>query len=234
MLKSSNVSLNSLRAHSMLLYHFVGATHGLENIRYRRLKIATLDNLNDPFELHGFVIPKAADRRAYEGWVGQLARRYGVLCFSEGWKNPVQWSHYADRHMGLCLGFEVPDDYAIKVKYVTERIKLDLKKAHGAGQVAEQFVIDALSTKYIHWVYEQERRVFHRIHNRTPVGGLYFCDFDENIKLHSVYIGCRSKVTGVQVADALGALAKTVQVHTTRLAFQTYEVCLQQSLKLQK
>ena len=68
----------------MLLYHFVGATHGLENIRYRRLKIATLDNLNDPFELHGFVIPKAADRRAYEGWVGYLALRYGVLCCSGG------------------------------------------------------------------------------------------------------------------------------------------------------
>jgi hypothetical protein len=218
----------------MLLYHFVGAVHGLENIRYRRLKIATLDNLNDPFELHGFVISKAAQRRAYEKWVEDMARRYGVLCFSESWHNPVQWSHYAHRHHGLCLALEVLENQTTKVQYVDARLKLDFVKDVKLGSVGEKFVHDALSRKFVHWAYEEERRLFTRLDTRSAIGGLYFFDFEADLALKHVYISPRSKVTSAEVFDALGDLAKTVQVHTTRLAFQTYEVCLQRSLKLQK
>lgn len=37
----------------MRVYHFVNAEFGLDDIRRRRLKIATLNDLNDPFELFG-------------------------------------------------------------------------------------------------------------------------------------------------------------------------------------
>jgi hypothetical protein len=40
------------------VYHFVGAEYGLDDIRRRRLKIATIDDLNDPFEL----LPSSADQ----------------------------------------------------------------------------------------------------------------------------------------------------------------------------
>lgn len=35
----------------MRAYHFVPADHGIENIKLRHLKIARLDDLNDPFEV---------------------------------------------------------------------------------------------------------------------------------------------------------------------------------------
>lgn len=34
----------------MRLYHFVGEKYGLDNVLRRRLKIARIDDLNDPFE----------------------------------------------------------------------------------------------------------------------------------------------------------------------------------------
>lgn len=37
----------------MLFYHFTKGKYGLEDIRLRRLKIATINQLNDPFELLG-------------------------------------------------------------------------------------------------------------------------------------------------------------------------------------
>jgi hypothetical protein len=37
----------------MRVFHFVPAKHGLSDIRHRRLKIATLRELNDPFEFLG-------------------------------------------------------------------------------------------------------------------------------------------------------------------------------------
>ena len=40
-------------------YHFVSFSHGLDDLRQRHLKIAQIDDLNDPFEL--FAI-KQSDR----------------------------------------------------------------------------------------------------------------------------------------------------------------------------
>jgi hypothetical protein len=37
----------------MRLYHFLNAEYGLLNIRHRRLKIARINELNDPFEFLG-------------------------------------------------------------------------------------------------------------------------------------------------------------------------------------
>jgi hypothetical protein len=35
-------------------------------------------------------------RWAYDGWKDEVAAHYGVLCFSENWKDILQWAHYAD------------------------------------------------------------------------------------------------------------------------------------------
>jgi len=35
----------------MRVFHFVNEEHGLDDLRKRRLKIAALNELNDPFEL---------------------------------------------------------------------------------------------------------------------------------------------------------------------------------------
>ena len=37
----------------MRLYHFINKKYGLESLSLKRLKIAQIDKLNDPFELLG-------------------------------------------------------------------------------------------------------------------------------------------------------------------------------------
>jgi len=82
-------------------------------LRNRRLKIAQLDDLNDPFELKSVNLCNPAHSLAFdgtethEGFKAEMARRYGVLCFSEDKTDVLQWAHYADRHRGICLGFDV-------------------------------------------------------------------------------------------------------------------------------
>lgn len=36
-----------------------------------------------------------------------MSEKYGLLCFCETWQSPLLWNHYADRHKGICLGFDV-------------------------------------------------------------------------------------------------------------------------------
>jgi hypothetical protein len=93
----------------MLVFHFINEEFGLEDLRKRRLKIATLNELNDPFEFLGVNLSGKSLRRAFKVMKDQLSVRYGLLCFSHNWHNPVQWSHYADKHRGLCLGFDIPE-----------------------------------------------------------------------------------------------------------------------------
>ena len=89
------------------LYHFTEAKHGLDDLRNRRLKIAQFNNLNDPFELRSVDLSDPTNKLAFDLWIMEIAPRFGLLCFSQNWKAIPQWSHYAERHRGVCLGFDV-------------------------------------------------------------------------------------------------------------------------------
>ena len=66
-----------------------------------------------PFELKSVNLCNPLHARAFDGnqyfdgYKAEVARRWGVLCFSEDKSDVLQWSHYADRHQGMCLGFDV-------------------------------------------------------------------------------------------------------------------------------
>jgi hypothetical protein len=86
------------------LYHFTTAKYAFDDLRNRRLKIAQLDDLNDPFELKSVNLCNPTHAQAFdgtdkfEGFKAEMARRFGVLCFSEDKADLLQWAHYADRH----------------------------------------------------------------------------------------------------------------------------------------
>ena len=85
----------------MLVYHFVNAHYGIEDIHKRRLKISRFMDLNDPFEFLGADLSDREFRRALKNTKVKLSESKGLLCFSESWRNPVLWGHYADKHKGL-------------------------------------------------------------------------------------------------------------------------------------
>ena len=87
----------------MRVYHFINAKFGLQAIRRRRLKIARISELNDPFEFLQVASKNPKTRARYQYVKRALSEYMGLLCFSENWRNPVQWSHYAESHRGICL-----------------------------------------------------------------------------------------------------------------------------------
>ena len=52
----------------MRLYYFTGQKYGLDAIRNRRLKVARIDELNDPFELMAPVFETREERLAVDRW----------------------------------------------------------------------------------------------------------------------------------------------------------------------
>lgn len=101
------------------LYYYTGKQWGMKSLWEKRLKIARLQDLNDPFEVIPFNRTRKKSRRFYDAKVSKLLHKNrGVICFSESWKTTLMWSHYGEKHTGMCLGFDVPETQAAKVTYI--------------------------------------------------------------------------------------------------------------------
>lgn len=145
-----------------------------------------------------------------------------MLCFSRDWHNPVQWSHYADKHRGICLGFDVPDSLLVPVQYTKEPPKLNWDAIELGGPAGEAEMLRWSTTKFEHWEYENEVRLFVA---RTG-DQLQFEDFGADLRLREILIGPECTVTRQQVEDSLDGLPAVEQL-PTRLAFGGYRIVIQ-------
>lgn len=167
----------------------------LMTCNHKRLKIARIHELSDPFDLWAVAQPDRQLRNALRRYKEEMARRFGMLCFSATWRNPLLWSHYADRHRGLALGFDSNEQKIKPVKYVHQRPVLHV--------VNLQIANELLYTKYMGWSYEQEARVFLSLEDRDPSTGLYFADFGSDCMLKEVIVGPLSSVSQSRLREVL-------------------------------
>ncbi len=209
------------------VYHFISRDFGLDDLRQRRLKIATIEDLNDPFELRGMALTDARKRWAIASWRRDISRQIGLLCFSKSWRNPVQWSHYAQKHAGLCLGFDVDEQYLMPVRYRSAVLPDLVSQAAGQQEPGEGAVRQLLTTKYSHWRYEQEVRMFLDLQTEPRDGALSFHAFGEDMRLVEVVVGAQSTVTRSELAAALGDGANGVSTFKARLAFRSFKIVRQ-------
>lgn len=101
------------------------------------------------------------------------------------------WSHYADKHKGVCLGFDVKEDLLEEVKYADELLKARLGDDEDPPLIPEELQQLLMVTKFRHWEYEDEVRRFVQLSEATKEGELFFWPFDEKMSLHEVILGPR-------------------------------------------
>jgi hypothetical protein len=209
----------------MRVYHYLPSEHALSNIALSRLKISRLSDVNDPFELLAVNTgSKPGLRSAVAKMKESLSANRGMLCFSKTWHHPVMWSHYASRHRGMCLGFDLSEGLGQDIDYADRRILAKI----GNDQeftATEELANKLLFTKYAHWQYEKEHRVFVALDKNTVEGGLYFYDFQENLSLKEVFLGplCSLPLEGIR-ALVKNTYGEAVHVQKTRLAFKSFSV----------
>ncbi len=218
----------------MRLYHLTTAEYALSNITLRRLKIARLGDLNDPFELIAAELKDREFRKAVKSWKDEFHDTIGLLCFSESWHNPVLWSHYADKHRGICLGFDIPDEYAIPVNYSKKRVAVRFQNNDQNQGLAPEFVNELLRTKYEHWVYEAERRMFLILDEGTKEGGLFFYPFSTSLTLKEVIVGPHCDIPIDRIDNLVTKTNGPTEVTKARLGFTRFEVVPDQRYERQK
>jgi hypothetical protein len=152
----------------------------------------------------------------------------GLLCFSADWKDPVIWAHYSDKHRGLCLGFEIPTlnedpkSNAGPVSYISSPLPFPLNFKEMSDSEHDAFARKAIFTKFEHWLYEKEIRVWGPLENED--NGLHFVPFGENMRLTDVIVGQRCKVPKVEILSALRPLVGEGKIIKARAAYNKFEM----------
>jgi hypothetical protein len=66
----------------MRVFHFLKAEHALAALHKSRIKIARIDELNDPFELLCADMRDPRHRQGFQAFKAKCARTFGYLCAS--------------------------------------------------------------------------------------------------------------------------------------------------------
>lgn len=218
-----------LRPGFVRLYHFLNAEYAIHNIEKQHIKISLLPDLNDPFELNTIPLPTIEHRSIWRRFIKDVSEKFGVICFSENWNSPVVWAHYAQKHYGICLGFDVPVALTKKVHYRKSLLPISLDTSLPSGGLGEKDMKKILYTKYSGWKYESEVRVQANLvnseaHPEDSTKLIYFSNFGQDLELREVIVGARCLVSKAEIECALRDYQHKVKIIKARLAFNSFQV----------
>lgn len=218
----------------MIVYHFISSEFALKALRDRRLKISRINELNDPFQFCAADFCDSDTGIKLEAFKNHVNERYGIICFSDAYQDPVLWSHYADGHRGVALVFDIPDDKALRVNYQPERFDWDADAAIQRGGFDESDLNQFISTKFSSWRYENEIRMTCGLND-------HFCQIDskgkkvyfeslslesfglDSLKLIGLIRGIRCDLNPMDIASELLA-ADTLSVQDTQLDLSSFRI----------
>jgi hypothetical protein len=206
------------------VYKFLEKQFALKTMYERRFKIAKLEELNDPFDLMPYDLSNLSFLQAMTGTKSELGRKVGLICFSAKCSDPVIWAHYSGKHTGISLGFDIPEadepkNRRIKpVQYIDTSLEFpwNLKQMDEASQIL--VIQDMLYTKFKHWAYEEELRLWAYVSEDED--GICYVDFDDSVtKLVEVILGanCTTPRKAIERALEMGGF-KDVTIKKMRAA----------------
>lgn len=152
--------------------------------------------------------------------LANISRRCGVYCLSADPANILMWSHYADCHRGICLGFDGANTNpffgrAQQVSYQESYPVANIIKDHPST-----YQDKVILSKAAFWAYEREWRIVE--HERGS--GIY--RFDKN-DLKQVIFGVKTSSKDIEtVLQLLNEKGMTPQMYKARLHEERYAIVL--------
>jgi hypothetical protein len=164
-----------------------------------------------------------SDKKAQQSYIYNLEREIhnclykklgeiGVFSLSENWNCSLMWSHYADNHKGICIGYDTSSLPGVtspkKINYNKPRtISMSLikewilkKSTSAKDEIKQSFFF----TKSSEWEYEQEWR------DIAKPNGIRYAPYD----IHSIYFGMNcSLVIQATILKLMGGPNNNIQFH---------------------
>jgi hypothetical protein len=211
------------------VYHLTSAEHAISDIALGRLKLARFSDLNDPFELIAANFREREIRKIVRGFKSAFDAQTGLLSFSEDWAEPLLWSHYAAKHRGICLGFNIPRNLLEQVQYQDVRLRAKLDANADPLQLPDDLQQTLRCTKYRRWEYECEYRRFVPLESATLEGRLHFVPFGPELELAEVVLGTGCVLSLDVVRDTVKSRYPSAAVYKARLEFKGFHIVPQEN-----
>jgi hypothetical protein len=208
----------------MRVFHFINTNFGISNLSLKRLKVSRFNELNDPFELLAADLRDGRDRNALKKFKDNLNADKGMICFSGSWSNPLLWGHYADKHSGMALGFDIPDEHLSPVQYTTQRAKVKFDQKTRTIVDGYRLTNRLLRTKFIDWKYEDEWRMFVALDPTLQEGGNHFVEFSKDLVLREVILGLKCDFPASRVRQLLKDEPTPVKVLKAGMALRAFKI----------
>lgn len=145
------------------------------------------------------------------------------------------WAHYAEKHFGVCLGFDVGElngeAIASAVSYHPQRLRFEVDHDDSLLGIDDKFVQALLFTKAHEWSYEREYRVTVNLEHRDESTGHYYVDFSPLLQLREVILGARNEMPVGQMAKLVRGNAAPVQIFKARAAPQEFAMVRNKAVK---
>jgi hypothetical protein len=215
----------------MRVYYMTSAKWGEVILKERRLKLARFGELNDPFELSLIDSRPRETRKVVKLITDHFHQNIGVICFGANWASPVMWAHYGDKHFGVALGFDIPDELLTRIEYTDKKISVPFGPHLPKHGLSEALLTRIRKTKATDWSYERERRVEAPLKMKDPVTGLYYVDFGPQLALREVIVGHRCAWTAHAIRPVLGAVTGPIRICKARPAFGRFEMVENKQVK---
>jgi len=215
----------------MRLYYMTSTRWADVILKERRLKLSRFYESNDPFELM-LIDSRPQDTRKIATKIADYYNKnIGMICFSASWISPVMWAHYADKHAGVCFGFDVDDKLLTKVEYTDEKIAVPFGVHLPRFGLSAQLLTKIVSTKATDWSYEREYRVMGKLVTQDPRTGLYYTAFGPQIQLREVIIGHRCTWHTESTRKLIDKVELSVRICKARPAFGKFEMVEQKQVR---
>ena len=225
-------------------YYFTLTKYALEAVRNRQLKATELNKANDPYEMLPFQLNDGNDNVIAQRVRDDFSKFFKMVCFSETYKNPSLWGHYADKCKGVCLGFDIEiykDNEDIdpvlnirKVKYKKNRSDMHefgFDNSSGMPVNTKGKTYTIFYVKSHHWEHEKEWRLLDFSENLilNPITGLYFFPFADRLRLREILIGFRCEEENMEhrfkrLIDTDKYPDPKPEIISTRLSRSTFEI----------
>ena len=209
----------------MRLYHFMKPQHVLSTIVENRLRVSTVDGVNDPYEM----LPSLTGSSGTTERICHLRQKMrdilkntGMLCLSAAIGSPAMWSHYADRHRGVAFEFEFSEPLPStlsRVDYSVTRVPIPLTGL-GDSEAYKTFGEALIRRKASCWSYEEEYRwVFPLAHHIVYMDepGVFSLGLPTEWKRIILGVDCTVKEAAIRMALERHVEFADVGIAETRL-----------------
>lgn len=138
----------------------------IKSIKNNKLWLSHTNNFNDPVD---------PTIKRYKGKYDYILDSIKVGCLITNYDNTLMWSHYADKHKGMCVEYDI-SNIIDKEDYVIRKINYDMKAIVDENSIDNIFdinlLLDLFCIKSKEWEYEDEYRILYHDIERLSNGKL--------------------------------------------------------------